>query len=52
VCTCDLKNTGSDLQIMVCLFFPLLLLEENSKLELVWCYLLTLYVMYMAESER
>jgi glucose-1-phosphate adenylyltransferase len=28
---CDL-NTGSDLQIIVCLFFPLLLLEENSKL--------------------
>jgi hypothetical protein len=51
VCTCDL-NTGSDLQIMVSLFFPLLLLEENSKLELVWCCLLAVYVMYMAESER
>lgn len=51
VCTCDL-NTGSDLQIMVCLFFPLLLLEENSKLELVWCHLLAVYVMHMAESER
>jgi hypothetical protein len=51
VCTCDL-NTGSDLQIMVVFFFRCFFWRKTLKLELVWCYLLAVYVMYMAESER